>query len=422
MADSTRLHGEGQLDRYARGELTAAEARELAQQCLDDSELFEELTYSALAKAALTAPMVREQLPLRASRARAFRFATKARILVAGAVAAAAIVIVSLLSPKLLLLQRNQPSPIQTQPNAAAPASLLKPGLGPSAQPGQPILLAVGLQLQSNRREDAPVFRGQELHSRPPRPSGSIVSIEEQLATVDLGALDGIAKGSELRVFREEPSTQPVGRLRVTAVFRERARGMISGGQDIQVNHRVRVSDETHLDALLQQVEALSRGGRSDAARAVAAKAVGWAETADVSPGERGKALQLLASLEYQAGDLRAAEQRYQSAADTWKSAPPGSHELSVALNNLAVLRLLRGDYEGAEAPLEQAVAQSSQTHSVYARAVNNLAVVAEVRGDRQKAETLYTDALRAFTGVSDSTEQDRRAVEANLTRLRNLR
>jgi tetratricopeptide (TPR) repeat protein len=346
----------------------------------------------------------------------------KGRIAIVLAVAAAALWTVSL---AFLRFSSRSSIPALPKPNQAqetVSSSSLKPVLGPSAQPGQPILLAVGLQLQSNRREDAPVFRGQESHSRPPRPSGSIVSIEEQLATVDLGALDGIAKGSELLVFLEERSTQPIGRLRVTTVFRERARGMISGGQGIQVNHRVRVSDETHLDALLQQVEALSRGGRSDAARAMAVKAVGWAETASVSPAKRVKALELLASLEYQAGDLGAAEQRYQSAADTWKSAPPGSHQLSVALNNLAVLRLLRGDYEGAEAPLHQAVARSSQTPGVYARAVNNLAVVAEVRGDRQKAETLYTDALRAFAGVQDSPEQDRRAVEANLSRLRNVR
>ena len=58
MSDSTRPPLEDQIDRYARRELSAAEARELAQRSLDDSELFEDLTFTALANAALSAPSV----------------------------------------------------------------------------------------------------------------------------------------------------------------------------------------------------------------------------------------------------------------------------------------------------------------------------------------------------------------------------
>src|SRR5947209_1461220 len=44
------------INRYVRGELTATEARELAQESLEDPELFEELTSIALAKVAVSTP------------------------------------------------------------------------------------------------------------------------------------------------------------------------------------------------------------------------------------------------------------------------------------------------------------------------------------------------------------------------------
>ena len=56
MSDFTRPHLEERMDRYVRRELTIAEARELAQKSLDDQELFEHLTYSAVANAGLETP------------------------------------------------------------------------------------------------------------------------------------------------------------------------------------------------------------------------------------------------------------------------------------------------------------------------------------------------------------------------------
>jgi len=279
------------------------------------------------------------------------------------------------------------------------------------------------LQPEPARRERAPAFRSPEAKSRSPRLAGSIVSIEDGSAAIDLGSLDGIAKGTELRVFRDDRATQPIGRLIVTTVFRERARGRILDGQEIQVNHRARLPGATHLRALLDRVDALSRGGDSEASRALAEKAVAWAEAADVPPGERRKALERLAALEHQAGSLSAAERHYQSAVDSFApSATASFGEKSVALNNLAVLRLLRGDYDGAEAPLRQAVSKSPATKTAYGPSLNNLGVLAELRGDRRKAEALYMEALRAFAGTPDSSELQRRVVETNLARLRNSR
>src|SRR3954447_22718949 len=43
------------LDRFARGQLSPAESRELAQQALDDHHLFDELTFTALTRRARAA-------------------------------------------------------------------------------------------------------------------------------------------------------------------------------------------------------------------------------------------------------------------------------------------------------------------------------------------------------------------------------
>src|SRR5581483_7932886 len=51
--DGTAMTGDA-IDRYARGDLSPAEARDLARASLDSPELFDELTDAALAKAALS--------------------------------------------------------------------------------------------------------------------------------------------------------------------------------------------------------------------------------------------------------------------------------------------------------------------------------------------------------------------------------
>ena len=374
MTDSTGPHLDDPIDRYACRELTAAEARELAQKSLDDPELFEDLTASALAAAAVAAPS-----------AKVIRFPRKTRFFVAGAVAAAVVVLISVYS-----MRPSQPHPL---PRAAASAQL-KPSLALSAGPGQPILLASGLERERN---SAPVFRSPGADSRAPRRSGSVVSIEDREATINLGSLDGLAKGTQVQIFRNEKS---IGHGPVTAVFRERARIVVEPG--VRVNDQVRAADDVYFDALLQQAEALSWDG----ARTMTEKAAEFAATANVPARE----LERLAALEYQEGSLQAAEKHYQSAE------PQASLG---ALNNLAVLRILRGDYAGAEVPLNRVVSTSPKTVTAYARSLNNLAVLAELHGDRPKAEQLYADALRALTGAADSPE--RQTLEANLARIRGV-
>src|SRR5262245_20520425 len=90
MTSSPKPGHEDSMDRYLRGDMTPAEARELAQQALNAPELFEELTYSALAKSALsTRSIPRSGIRLLPQRA---------RWIGAGTAAAAALVVAALYS------------------------------------------------------------------------------------------------------------------------------------------------------------------------------------------------------------------------------------------------------------------------------------------------------------------------------------
>jgi hypothetical protein len=342
------------MDRYVRGELSSAEARELAQASLDSPELFAKLADAALAKAALHSRTLPSD--------KIVRFPRKALFLGASVAAVAALVLISLAIVR----------PWRT----ANPR--LKPVLSLSTAPGQPVLLADGLQPMQTSPDGAPVFRGPETDSRAPRTSGSIVSIEDGVATIDLGSLDGLAKDSELQVFRDDRPAQTIARLQVTTVFRERVRVRIIDGRQVRARDRVRVEDATHLDALLDNVAALYNRGAAEAAQEMAEQASLWVETANV-PRVRQSAW--------------------------W--------------NDLAVLRMLRGDYQGAEGPLTRAVAASPKSGLSYARNMNNLGASSELRGDQGRAESRYADAVQAFANVPDAPEQELRAAQANLARLR---
>lgn len=395
MTDSGQPNLEDRIDRYARRELTPADARELAQASLDSPELFEELTWSAVAKAGL--PSVPS--------AKVVRFPRKVWFL---ATAAAALVLIGFYTVRLSL---SPPKSADIATNSQA-----KPALPSFAHPGEPLLLATGIDPV---QPGTYVFRSAVPDSRAPRSTGSIVLFEDGLATINLGSLDNLAKGSELQVFRDERSTQPMGRMVVTTVFRERARGRIISAQQIPIHSEVRVAGAVYLGALLEQVDALNHRGDLPAARMKAEEAERWAETAGVPPLDRGKAIEKLATLEYLGGDIPSAERHFNLAADSLDTAPLA--EQSAAWNNLAVARLSTGDYAGAEAPLNRAVSKSPRTDMIYARSLNNLGVLAEVRGDRRKAESLYADALRSLTAIANAPEQERQAVETNLTRVKGL-
>jgi len=231
------------LDRFARGGLAPGESRELAQKSLDDPDLFEDLTATSLA---------RTQMPKRRART--------AWIPLAGLAAAAAILIALVLVNGL----RRPQQPV------AHSAPVAGPGVAAS---GPPIFLA--------RRTDAatPVFRGAPAESRMPRNTGSVASIADGIATVDLGSLDGLVKGGEVEVLRD---SKMVGRLRVSTVFRERARAEAPPGLALRVTDQIRVSPPAYLRAVLDQIEAFSARGDAEGARRAAAEAAAL-EKADVA-------------------------------------------------------------------------------------------------------------------------------------------
>lgn len=329
------------IDRYVRGELSPQEARTLAQASLDSPELFGELTDAALAKAALNPRTVRTANVLRTWR--------KTAVLAGGLAAAAVLVWIALPHP-----------PSRRAPN-------VKPVLELSSDASQPVLLATGLH-----PANAPVFRSGEPESRAPQVAGSIVSTEDGRANLDLGSLDGLAKGSELQVFR---GSGTVGRLQVTTVFRDRASASVMAGQQLRPKDEVRVGSADHLNALLQQVDAAFNRGNPNTAIKLADEAVQWGESAAVPPGA-----------------------------------------MAVSWNQLAVLEMLRGEPAGAESHLLRAASAISRSDPVYSQVQNNLGVLAELRGEPEKAAASYYNALGA------SPAEQRQTVERNLARLRGSR
>jgi hypothetical protein len=368
----------GILKRYLSGQLSPAEERELAREALNNEQLFDALAAHGTVEEGLDDPAFRDVVLKRSQPVQAIRPRSKIRIFaIAGSIAAA----IALFT---FYLKWDRPADQSSRPTIAR--RTLKPTLDPSANAGQPILLASQLRQTTI---STPIFRGPESESRPPQQQGSILSIEEKLATVNLGSLDGLAKGNELRVFR---GGQPIGRIVVTTIFRDRARGR-AAGETIRVGDQVRAGDTVYRSAILQQVDALT-------ARGELKKAIDVAQKALTQLGTNRELLERIAALEYQTGALDDALQHYEAAA------PQGTE----ALNSLAALYLLRGDYQRAEALL------SGKSDG---ESLNNLGAAAELRGDSQKAAQYYGEALRALDG---SALESRKSVQENWTRAKGLK
>jgi len=321
---------EDPIDRYARGELPPAESRGLALKSLEDPELFEDLTAIALAKAAV-AP---------GARPAALRWPRHAPMWMAAAAAATAagLALVAVYGLK----------------TARTPAPRARPPLAW-------ILLAGGMQAR-----DTAAFLGSESESREPLTLGHVVKIEDGIATIDLGGLDGLAKGSELEIAGGR-------RLVADAVFRERTETRLTGAGKVRVDDEVRIPASAHLRALLDQTDARYARGNVPAARAAAVQAAQFAESAKLP-------------------------------------------ELPAASNRLAVLMMLSGDNQAAELLLRRAFATAARTDPAYAESVNNLGVLAEIGNQRLRAAERYAEALAAADSVP---EAERRVIESNLTRAR---
>jgi Tfp pilus assembly protein PilF len=435
MSDRMEPNLKQQIDNYLEGKLSAVDARALAQKALDRPDLFDELTESALVKTALDTDLVKRHLnqllpsAVEAKvRPKLIPFPRTGRILALVGSVAAALAIVTFYSLTRWQESRSvkqQEIAREARSNASenvggtrqssveSPVRALKPTLDRTAEGGQPILLAKELQ-----PSPAPIFRGLEPSIRLPRPHGSILSIDEGLATVDLGSLDGLTKGAELTVFRHEAPPRQVAHLVVTTVFRERARARITAAEEsIATRDKVDANPTIYFTALLEEGEARARHGDPITARDLVRKALDWAGARDLPLGQRRKALEVLAALEYQSGALELAQQHYESAVSSFGATPAANaSEQAATLNNLGSLYLLRGDYGRAEVSLNAALKALTQGEA-YGRSLNNLGALAELRGHSQEAEAFYDNARRAFESDRESTAQDLRAVDKNLAR-----
>jgi len=452
---------DNRIDRYTRGELSARQARNLAQKALDNAGVFEELTSVALVNAALeslrnlsdekVARYVNGRLPASEERSlaeaaldredvfdalaahgaveqslqndafrakisqsgtRVIRLSRTTRALAIGSIAAAA-----LLAAFVLRGPKTATPPVATQTAIPAPPPSPRPALDASARTGQPILLAI--QLDPLHPAARPVFRGIAPDTRPARLSGAILMLDQGIATIDLGSVDGITTGSELRVFRDGAPSQPIGRVTVTTVFREQSRGRIVAGSTVRERDLVRPDSSVHLSALLQQVEALRDRGELPVARDTAQRALAWAESKDLARGERRKVLELLASIEYQTGATVTALEHLQSAADSF-SAPPRATaaEQAITQNGLGALYMMRGDYLKAEQTLN-AAAKTATGESIKAQIRNNLGVLSELLGNSSQAAADYNEALKALDRAHFSSSPERHAIQTNLARIK---
>lgn len=387
---------DSRIDRYMNRELDPSAARALAQAALDDSELFDELTAVALAQAALESPATTDRALAQSALDDEDLFDTLVArgaleiglpaqhqpkrwwIAVAGVGAVAA----GLLT--FFILRPSAPPIPQPQPQT----------LALTAKPRPTILLTADLQPPGSA--SSPIFRGEETASRAPKSEGAVVSIVDGIATVNLGSIDGLAKG------------QQIGSIVITTVFRDRARGKIINGDSPRVNDTVRIPNSTHLRAILQQVDALAAGGNLTAARDLAHQSI-----AAGSPGETRPLLERLAALDYQAGTADAARERYEVAVNNFDQPPAaGPAERAATLASYGALCLMHGDPQRAEELLQKGLVVASEL-ALRSEILGNLGAAAEIRLDQIKAAGYYHQAL-ALT----PSKADRDVIAANLARL----
>ena len=253
---------EEEIDRFARGELSAEESRALAQRALDNPDLFDELTALSVARAG-SAPRPRKK--------RVWPWI----------VAAAAAVLLAVIVPAVW------------RPAVRAPevAAVIR----------EPLLLA-------RAHEGAAVFRGDAAAAdRAPRATGSVASIEDGAATIDLGSLDGLAKGGSVEVIRDG---RVAGTISLDTIFRTRARGK-AAGLALHAGDQVHVPDAAYLNALLDQIDALVTRGDSIGARRIAGQAARLAADAAAADPADLNNLAVIAELR---GDQAKAESLYRQA------------------------------------------------------------------------------------------------------------
>jgi len=345
------------LDAYLEGKLSPQEQRALAQAALDDPELFDQLASAAMVDATTksdTAAVVG-------------RRSSKVRLgwMLTGAAAAAAIIVA------VVSIDRQGSTPAPT--TASVPSSSATQPTTPSATAAtQPVLLTA--RLGDLARQPSSEFRSAADTSRAPKSSGVVVGVEDGEVTIDLGSLDGLAKGSDVQVVR--PGATTPSRLTIATVFRERSRGRVASASAVQIGDRIEVPSNLQLSALLEHALSRIAAGDADAARTMARQAV---------------------------------------TISTNVSGPEGAN----AMNELSAVLINDRDYAAAATLLRRA--QMNATGLTAVRVANNLGALAALQGDRAAAESMYRSAL-TVAGTVPESESARRSIENNLQGLGSVR
>jgi tetratricopeptide (TPR) repeat protein len=377
------------LDRLLAGELPHAEQRRLAQEALDDSELFEVLTAAALTKAALETPTAADA----ARRFEGRRLRPRRTILAVLAAAAAVVLAVAYGWARWSMV-----------PAAPPPAAASVVGT-------PPVLLTARVVTSTGQ-----TFRTEAAPPRSPKTTGTVVSVRDGVVEIDIGALDGLKQDMNLRILR---GGRPLGSMTTNAVFRERTRGRVRSG-DVRPGDRVEIDPAVTASALLGQAHARRAAGDMTGAREVVARAVSLAEAASLPPDIRRRSLTELGKLMHDQGNLAEAARLFQQALDTFTAASPSErnelgNESGELLNELGVVQIERRDLAGAERTLQSA--QAVAVGDTRIRVANNLGALAALRGDFATANGLYRSAA-SLAGDSPELAADRQAIEKNLAAL----
>jgi hypothetical protein len=404
------------LDRLLAGELPDSEERRIAQLALADPELFELLTAAGIVKSAVVADedfaqtsilhADHERVPPGSNHPTAVRgsaWTSRPRVLAMAALATAAIIVLAIA--------------FGSSRSARRPAAIKSAADAPRVDAAIPPPLLLTARFDAARQ---PAFRTDAGTSRLPRQTGTIVSVRDGEVDVDLGSLDGLKRGVELRAVHGQGDARAGGRVTITVVFRERSRGRLGGGANVQAGDRVDVAPTAHVAAILEQATARRAAGDLAAARKLAQLAVSRSSAAEVAADVRRRSLDQLGVLQHEAGDLDGAVRLFAAAADDFDAAPAAEPaERADVLNELGAMRIEQRDYAAAERTLQSAL--SFATGAAKVRVTNNLGAIAALRGDMAAADRLYREA-RSLAGDSADLAADRQAIEKNLGGLKTSR
>jgi len=381
------------IERLLAGEMSAEEQRRLAQSALDDTDLFDTLTAAAVVRSTLSE---RDRTDAQTAASPSAPLPRPGLWLACSVLAAAATIVLAF---------------VYFRTGSSVPAIPADTTVVESPIASPPVLLTA-------RARPAPTdtFRSDPTSSRFPRRSGTVVTIRDGVAEIDLGALDGMSEGLRVQVLNPDGRSDRE-QLTITTVFRERSRGRLAeNGSTARVGDRVTVSAAVHVKAALEQAAARQTAQDLGAAEALLELAVSTAELRDVSADLRRQARQQLAVFKHRSGELAEAARLLTSAANEFETPPAASSlERAETLNELGVVQIEQRAYPTAERTLRSAESHSSGAAKM--RILNNLGAIAALGGDRTGAKSLYESAA-VLAGDSPELASDREVIEKNLNTL----